>query len=330
MHWHSVDYKARGGDVKSALVNRGFWAHLPRLMIVCRLLGHDPAVDGTAGFNGRPGHRWACCDRCGIRPEPQGSLDPSVWAAGDRIELDAPIVGATMQPGSWPSSPEGVIGGQLIVGGRVTAGASVKVGNAGSEHVLAASARIPFIGGLYLHTEGFGTWIQRRLNPAGYESRVISFDVHGGRAYWKAWAPRDEHLKGPRWRDGSVRIDPRDIFLGERRYSYTDASGDEAAVLLMPNRAEYEITMKLQRQTLGRTRGRKRESWTADCDSESEIPYRQSWKGGLCGWSVPVSSRAVEAGEWQQEAIAATISKITEMRIRYGYKTAPQNEGIEP
>jgi hypothetical protein len=324
MYWHSTDYKAQGGDVRGALVNRGFWAHLPRLTLACRLTGHVPVVDGTTGFNGRPGSRRVCCDRCGIRPEPQGSLNASEWSIGDRIDMeaDAEAFGVKAPPGDWPAHPEGVIGGQLIIGGRVTAGIGVKVGNAGSEHVLAANACLPFLGGLYLHTEGFGTGVQRRLNPVGYESRVISVGASDGRLHWQLWVPRDGYPRhdGRQWRYGSVRIDPRDIILGERRYSYADVSGKEPVILRMPDGGEHQVAMRLQRQSFGRAEGRKRESWTVDCDCKAGIPDRRDRDGGLTGWSVPVGDRAVESGAWQQEAVAASIVKITEMRIRYGYR----------
>jgi len=331
MWWYSVDYKARGRDVPRALVNRGFWLHLPRLTLTCRLAGHKPVVDGTSGFNGRPGWRWVCCDRCGIRPEPQGALDPANWDIGERAPATPAAFGVQVQPGTWPASPEGVIGGQLIIGGRVTAGVSVKVGNAGSEHVLAAHACVPWLGGLYLHTEGFGTWVQRRLNPAGYESRVISLDAHAGKLWWRLWAPRDGSRNGPRWRDSSARIDPRDIMLGERRYSYTDTSGPEPVALLLPDGTGHAVIMQLQQQEFGRKRGRKRLSWTVDCDCRDGIPYRDRGRAdGLNGWSVAVSDRAVEAGAWQQEAAAATIARVTELRIRYGFKPAdPAETGLD-
>lgn len=322
MWWHSVDYKAQRGGVRGALADRGFWVHLPRLIPVCRIAGHKPVVDGTAGFNGRPGSRWVCCDRCGVRPEPQGTLDSGTWNIGDPIDLDSPIKDAPGGPGLWPASPEGEIGGQLTIGGHVTAGVAVKVGNCGSEHVLAAHACVPFLGGLYLHTERFGTWVQRRLNPVGYESRVISLDVHDGHAYWRLWSGRDGRRKEePWWRNSSVRVDPRDILLGERRYSYTDVSSEEPVTLLLPDGTEHAMTMKLQRQSHGRNRGRKRESWTVDCGCRDGIPTRSDGhRGGMNGWAVAVGDKAVEAGAWQQEAIAATIVKVTEIRVRYGFK----------
>jgi hypothetical protein len=318
VHWHTTDYKERGGDVRGALVNRGFWLTLPRLVVLCRLRGHKPVVDGTEGFNGRPGARWVCCDRCGIRPQPQGTLEAGAWGIGNRVELGGALAGAAGQPGDWPASPEGTLGGQLVIGGHVTAGLSVKVGNKGSEHVLAANACIPYLGGLYLHTEGFGTWVQRRLNPVGYESKVISLHAHDGRAYWKPWADRDGGGRG--WRDRSARVDPRDILLGERRYSYEDVTAAEPVTLLLPDGTGHQVTMRLQRQSLGRAKGRRRQSWVVDCECRDGIPDRHPGKGGLCGWAVPVSNAAVEAGMWQQEAAAASIVKVTEIRVRYGYK----------
>jgi hypothetical protein len=317
---HTVDYKAQRGGVRGALVDRGFWVHLPRLVLLCRLRGHKPVVDGVSA--GIRTSRWVCCDRCGIRPEPQGVLDRAAWNVGDPVDLDSPVKDMPGGPGPWPQAPEGTLGGQLVIGGHVTAGVQVKVGNCGSEHVLAAHACVPFLGGLYLHTEGFGTWVQRRLNPVGYESKVISLAVHDGHAYWKLWAPRDGYPRhdGRQWRDGSVRVDPRDILLGERRYSYEDVTGAEPVTLLLPDGTGHQVTMKLQRQSHGRAKGRKRESWTVDCECREGIPDRHPGKSGLCGWSVAVSDAAVEAGMWQQEAVAASIVKVTEIRVRYGYK----------
>ena len=322
MWWHSVDYKAQGDDIRGALVNRGFWWHLPRLTLTCRLRGHRPVVDGTTGAGMSTPTRWVCCDRCGIRPQPQGNLDWGAWNIGDPIDLESPVKDAPGGPGGWPSVSDGTIGGQVIIGGRVTAGVSAEVDCAGGENTLAANACIPFLGGLYLHTERFGTWVQRRLNPVGYESRVISLHVHDGHAYWRLWSGRDGRRKDePRWRNSSARVDPRDILLGERRYSYEDVSSEEPVSLLLPDGTEYAVTMKLQRQAHGRKKGRKRESWIVDIDCRDGIPTRSDGhRGGLCGWAVPVSDRAVEAGMWQQEAIAASIAEVTATRIRYGYK----------
>jgi hypothetical protein len=326
MRFHSADYRKDRDLGRGNLLNRGFWFYLPRPLATCGLLGHKPVVDGTEGFNGRTGHRWVCCDRCGIRPEPQGALDPAVWNVGDQIDLavrGGVASGIQRRPGPWPSRPEGTIGGQLIIGGHVTAGVSVKVGNAGSEHVLAARACVPYLGGLYLHTERFGQWLQRRLNPVGYESKVISVDVHNGQMWWQVWANPDEHHRDtPRWRDGSARLDPRDIAWGEKRYTYEGhAAGPRIVPVTMPDGDSYDVTMTLQRQSFGRPGRRQRLSWTVKCSHREGIPYRHhDWKDGLCGWSVPVSDEAAQRGTWQREAAAASAAKVAGMRIRYGWK----------
>jgi hypothetical protein len=317
--WYSVNY--REDRDSGHLVSRGFWVHLPRPLMACRIAGHKPVIDGYEGFRGRPmeGARWVCCDRCGLRPDPQGCLDPSAWAIGTPVRLGV-FASATRQPGrAWPRGNQGVVGGQLVVGRGPSCGVSVKVGNCGSEHTLAAHVLIPWAGALYLHTERFGTWMQRRLNPAGYESKVIEADIGDGRLHWKAWAPRDGGPPGSRWRAGSVRVDPRDILLGERRYQYEDAVGPEPVTLTLPDGSQHPIAVRLKRQSRGRRRGRAKLSWSVSCDSKDGIPY-DGTRGGMNGWSVPVSDDAVTCGLWQQEAVAASIVKVTQLRVRYGWK----------
>lgn len=193
MRFHSTDYR-KDRERRGVLLNRGFWFWLPRPLATCRILGHRPVVDGTAGLGGRPGARWVCCDRCGVRPEPQGSLDPAAWSRGDAFDLRVPADGVVRAHGAWPEHPEGVFGGQLILGRTSSCGISVKVGNAGSEHTLAGHISLPFPAALYLHTEQFGTWLQRRLVPDGYESRVIEAAVHDKRLWWRLWVLRDSRF----------------------------------------------------------------------------------------------------------------------------------------
>lgn len=336
MHFHSADYRKDSAPARRHLLNRGFWLFgVPRPLATCHLLGHKPVVDGTEGFRGRPGSRWVCCDRCGIRPEPQGHLDPDVWDIGMPYPLDRRGTSAGFDPvaakagpcrgfgapGGWPARLEGTVGGQLIIGGRTTLGVEVKLGNCGSEHVLAAHAGLPWIGALYLHTEQFGTWLQRRLNPAGYESKVISVDVFNRRVYWRLWANRNEGSGGSNWRDSSVRIDPRDIAWGEKRYSYAAASDPVTVAVTMPDGDSYDVTMTLQRQTFGRPGRHQKLSWTVKCSHGDGIPHRNhDWKDGLCGWSVPVSADAAEHGTWPREAAAASAAKVASLRIRYSWK----------
>jgi len=225
MHWHTLDYRKRDGRRPGTLVNRGFWLHLPRALPLCRMLGHKAAVDGTTGLRpDDPGSRWVCCDRCGIRCTPQGGLDPDRWNIGDPYDGDHSPAGihtsrivptsafVTELPGPWPTDPTGVIGGQVVVGETFGGiGFDLKLGNCGSEQTLAGSISLHPLGALYLHTEGYGTWLQRRLNPTGYKSKVVELRTYGGSLYWKLGANRDEWSKGtPRWRDGSLVVDPRE------------------------------------------------------------------------------------------------------------------------
>ncbi|MGI5159361.1 hypothetical protein [Microbispora sp. CA-102843] len=48
-----------------------------------------------------------------------------------------------------------------------------EVGNCASEHMLEAHLRLGRLLSVYLHTKRFGTWVQRRLNPTGYDSREV-------------------------------------------------------------------------------------------------------------------------------------------------------------
>jgi hypothetical protein len=316
MHFHSTDYR-KDRDRAGRLLNRGFWFYLPRPLAACRLFGHKPVIDGYDSIGNSPGARWVCCDRCGLRPEPQGCLDPAVWDIGTGVELGE-FTGAIRQPGrSWPKRPEGVIGGQFIIGRGTGFGVSLKIGNAGSEHTLAAHLLIPVIGALYLHTERFGTWLQRRLNPVGYESKVIEASIFTGRLWWKLWMPRDGSARG--WRDGSLQLDPRVALFGEKLYSYTDVTGTEPVTLALPDGTEHAITVRLRRQAYGRLHGRKRLSWTVSCQSREGIPSRPG-KSGMTGWAVEVSDASVKADLWQQEAVTATAAKIVAERARYCWK----------
>src|SRR3954469_3892605 len=83
MRTYSVDYSNDRPDPR-CLINRGFWVHdVPRLIPLCRLFGHKPVVDGTKGVGTSEPSRWVACDRCGLRTQPQGCLDPGQWNIGD-------------------------------------------------------------------------------------------------------------------------------------------------------------------------------------------------------------------------------------------------------
>lgn len=318
---HTVDYRQdRPASLRKALVNRGFWINdLPRLTPLCRLLGHRPVVDGVDfapmhvghAQSPRPGRRsrWACCDRCGLRLKQPVDSD---------LEIGQPYTDPL------PSAPaaRGTVGGQLIIGPSHDAvSVSVKIGNAGSEHTLAAHLHLHHLGALYLHTERHGTWLQRRLNPTGYQSRVIEISAHDGHLYWQLWAKRDESKRSdPCWMRGSIQLDPRTMIWGPKRYSYTDSGDPVTATVRMPHGDDHEVKLQLQRQSFGRARGgRTKLSWSVDWSARPGIPTKNGDRGVVSASGVAVSDAAVRDGGWVEEACAAVATQMTRDRIRYGY-----------
>lgn len=341
MRFHTVDYrKDRPHD--PSLVHRGAWLFgVPRVVLLCRLFGHRPIVDGTKDDALSTRYRWVACDRCGIRPEPQGSPDPAQWTIGQRYTgeyLTRTIPpqarkqlaerGHTARlnlPGPWPAHPTSTIGGELVIGRQATFGAGLKLGNVGSEQVLAADFGLPGLFHLYLHTEHHGQFLQRRLNPTSYQSRVIDITAHHGRLWWELWARRDEQAKtDPWWMHGSLRIDPRTILLGEIRHTYTDVGDRIEATVRMPEGDDHTVTLQLQKRTTGRKHGRKTTHWTVDWDAPAGIPFRNdSWKGdNIYGSGVDITHVAVDNGRWVAEACAQIAAQCTSDRSRYHYLPA--------
>jgi hypothetical protein len=344
MRWHTVDYLERDtGRRAGRIFDRGFWLNdVPRLIPLCRLLGHDPVVDGTQPLRAQHGRgsRWVCCDRCGIRPEPLGSLDPDEWNIGQpytgpwipalptdpaarREAAHAFKDAASYPPGPWPANPTTSVGGQLVLGKVYSTSLQIKIGNKGSEQVLAGHITISPLGALYLHTENHGTWLQRRINPTGYESREIGFSAHDGRCFWSLWAPRNSWSStDPKWWQGSFRIDPRDILLGDKRYSYDNVGDPVAAVLRMPHGDDHQVRLQLKRQTLTRARRRRpvEQTWTVEIRAEHGIPTKTGRSGGTTVFSVTVQDDAVEHGHWATQACAQGAVRLTRDRVRYGYR----------
>lgn len=316
VHAFSSDYLKQDGARPGMLVHRGFHVlNLPRLMPLCRLLGHKPVVDGTSGYTNGLGHvrrgsRWVCCDRCGTRTRPQGSLDPDGWEIGDAYDSEL--------PGPWRRATGG-LGAEIVVG-RNTPGASLSfsVGSAGDDNTLAAHIRLSPLGAVYVHTEGFGTWLQRRLNATGYDTRVTEVGVGNGRLWWRMWAKQNERSREtPRWRDGAVGIDPRDRLFGELRYSYEVVGEPVIAMVRMAEGDDHEVTLKLQRVRRGRKRGDGKLSWNVDWSTRKGIPVEHdSWKGGVSASGVDVSDAAVKQDRWVQEACAAIAADVAKMRTR--------------
>lgn len=337
----SVNYCDRDDASPGMWVHRGFWLHdLPRLMLVCRIIGHRPVVDGTKSSHGGAGARWVVCDRCGVRPEPQGSLDPNRWNVGDRytgpwggpaptdpderFTVFKAYKDTRYPPGTFPAKPAGAVGGEFCAGrkGMQAVGFSLKVGNGGSEQTLAASIHLWWVS-LYLHTERFGTWLQRRLNPVGYESKVIELEAHNGRLWWKLWARRNGWSgDDPKWRHGSLQIDPRTLLLGPKRYAYTDHGAKVTETVHMPHGDEHPVHLQLQRQALGRKRGRKRLSWSVDWDAPRGIPTRPDGRGRICGSGVAVPDDAVANGTWPAAAAARIADRLAADRARNDWNPA--------
>jgi hypothetical protein len=325
VRWHSTDYRER--DSTRARVHRGFWLYAPRLIPLCRLLGHRVVVDGVdmsgPGTRANPRRsRWACCDRCGVRLAQPIDSDLEI---GQPYTAPLPVV-----PPSADDFQRGVLGAELVaLGGHGGLSVEVKIGNRGSEHTLAGHVHLHKLGALYLHTERYGTWLQRRLNPTGYDSRVIGVSAHDGRFRWQVWARRNEHRRSdPRWMYGSVRIDPRDILLGEARYSYDDVGDPVVATVRMPHGDDHQVTFQLQRQSHGRPQSKRRElSWTADWSARPGIPTESANHGRFSGGAVKVSAAAAENGTWPAQAAANLAADLTRDRVRHQYRhTTPEGE----
>lgn len=346
MRLHIVDYRAeKDAPSRWQLFNRGFWIRdIPRPLLLCRTLGHKPVVDGT----GTPGEyrgtvaRWVVCDRCGVRPHPQGSLDPAMWNVGDRYtgewdENPAPgWVPKTLDdvrpnsdrkqvslPGTWPKNPTWTFNGQAILGSNIP-GVSIeaKIGNSASEEPLAAHIRLHPFGALYLGTNSLGRGIQRRLNPTGYESRVIGVDIALGALSWKLWAKRDSWSRSdPRWQQGSIRLNPLTRLLGQKRYWYTDHGDPVTVTVRLPHGDDHTVKLQLQRCEFGRPKLRRRfHSWTTDWECKGGIPAKPDGHGGVWGSAVEVSAAAVREGTWPQEASAGIARQITQDRTGYGFR----------
>jgi hypothetical protein len=350
LRFHRANELARGnggtpGPRGRLLHERWFAYGVPRWLGRC-WFGHKPIVDGTPPLSGLRGTsrgcRWVCCDRCGARGEPQGSLDPEVYAIGDRylgpwrdagpfdpntragrIEVFNAKRGFHL-PGRIRRRPTTELGVELVVGGSMNWwGISGKLGNAGSENKTAAAVHVGWFGALYFSGGDVGTWWQRRLNATGYHSKHTELAVHrfdgGSRVLcWKVWAPDNTPERLPRWRDGSVNVSVRHWLFGPLRYHYTDVA-EASRIVRMPE-GDYLVTLVLQRQVRRRDRGPLPEehSWTVEWTSPMEIPTRSG--RGISSSAVKVSRMAVAEGTWAAEAAAAIAMAITRDRTRYGHE----------
>ncbi|MEV0379784.1 hypothetical protein [Nonomuraea sp. NPDC050643] len=349
MRWHTVNYKAE--DSSPSLVDRGWWlSDLPRLMLICRLRGHRPVVDGYGPREpGMDAARWIVCDRCGARPSPQGSLDPAKYQVGDPytgpwipltrvLAADAWMAMLGLRtapvheddqgkPGLWPESPRGTIGGQVVVGSRDLSGFSIgfEVGNAGSDHMLDAHLRLGRLLAIYVHTEGFGTWVQRRLNPTGYESREVRLAIGDWQYRWAIWG-RSGYWSSttPWWQQGYFSFDLMEKLFGPKRYSYEPVGDEQVGLVRMPEGDQHEVRLQLRRERLGRPwlRWRDRLFWSVQWTATPGIPYRAG--RSIDSWSVRVDDEVVQKGTWQTAALIALGAKMSQMRTRNGYRMWPE------
>lgn len=337
----SVDYLGRDrvpGVPDRYRLHRAWGLHLTRPLLWCRLFGHRSRVDGygpTKEWGNSLGHvaRWVVCDRCGLRPHPQGNLDPDRWSPDDPYPGPWSPAADTVEqvdgwptPGPYPTRDEGVLGVELVIGRRldVGVGGAVKIGHGGSEHTTAVHLHLG-VAALYLHTERIGEWWVRRLNRHGRESRLVELRVRLSEVRWRLWAPRERILEPgvPGWRDGSVSLRLLDRILGPRLYEYTDLPGGKVSRVLRLPEADYLITLRLQRVIYGRRRGRQRPQpyhvdWvTAGPGIPTTGPLRGRCRGGP---AVTVSDRAVYAGTWPAEAVAAITMQIATRRTEAGWE----------
>ncbi|MFI6485176.1 hypothetical protein ACIBH1_45210 [Nonomuraea sp. NPDC050663] len=334
MWWHSTNYLKQDGPTKGMLAHRRYSLYeTPRLMLRCRLFGHKPVVDGHGPIGeALSAARWVVCDRCGVRPDPQGSLDPERYAIGEPYtgRLDNVVFitefresgGHRRPPGPWPVKPTGDMHAEVVVGQTWGVfSAELKVGNCGSDNKIGAHLRMWPIGAIYLGFGSHGTWLQRRLNPDGYESRVISLNVGEWRIGWKLWARRDAWSAGePRWMQGFISLDLAQKLFGPKRYSYKPVEGPTYQWVRLNHGELHQVQLKLHKQRLGRPRleWRAKYSWTVEWKADAPIPVGDG-KTLSNGW-VDVPEVSVENGMWDLTAAARAAHQINERRDRSDYR----------
>ncbi|MEU4511755.1 hypothetical protein AB0G05_19865 [Nonomuraea wenchangensis] len=338
MWWHSTDYLKRDGRQRGMLVHRGFWAHqVPRFMLWCRLRGHKPVVDGYGPTPpGTHAARWVVCDRCGVRPDPQGNLPAQHHDIGqpytgkvyqpEFTQAMQALGSTTWGPGPWPDRPTGTLGGELVIGKTFGVfSAQITIGAAGAEHPVSGHLRVWPLGALYLHTEAFSAWLQRRLVSEGYESRVINVSVGEWAIRWKWWAREDSWSRDdPWWMHGRISLDLVEKLFGPKRYSHETADGPVLGWVKMPEGDSHQVRLKLERVRLGRPRLNRlaKYHWSVEWTADSPGIETRPGKSGIISASVHVPDEAVEARCWDVLACALIARKLSEERVQYGYRPA--------
>lgn len=350
MWWHFLDYAERDGRQPGVLLNRGWWLNeTPRLMPVCRLFGHKPVVDGYGPHpRGLDARRWVACDRCGVRPDPQGDLDPDAWAIGQRydgpfLEEPEPFVLTTEMlrtagargltsysvPGPWPKRPTGTVGGQVMLGrwgGGHTIG--LDISPEGGDHALAFHIAISPLFWFSVHFDDHGRWLTRRLLPRdSFDTRQIGLSFDEWHLRWKLWKRQGHWSRDdPKWWAGTINLDLVEKLFGPKRFSRKQAAGPELAWVHLPHGDSYQMQLTLQRVRLGRPRLRRAKwSWQVEWQSDSAVPIHGTSGGGDFDGFVKVPDDAVTEDRWVTKACELIAKDLTERRERYGYRA----EGAE-
>ncbi|MBF6358163.1 hypothetical protein IU449_27070 [Nocardia higoensis] len=199
-------------------------------------------------------------------------------------------------------------------------------------HVGGGWSETPFDGHLTILGSGFywglgaGWKLAERLTREKrhkYEGRDLQLSIHDGSLWLKAWVHGDSWERGEfaKWRDRSFNLNPLDRLYGRPRYWFEDI--ETAAIAIRMPEAVYPVVAKLQRQTFGRPKSKKRvASWTVDVDAPKGIPYRadlSGWKGDrVHGFGVTLRERRED---WTVDARAAIEAYILKHRADTGFRT---------
>ncbi|MFE7744392.1 hypothetical protein [Nocardia sp. NPDC057455] len=207
-------------------------------------------------------------------------------------------------------------------------------------HVGTAGSETPFDGhltilgsGIYWGIEAgwkLADWITREKRHQ-YEGRDLKVSIHDGRLWLNIWTHPGSWERGEfaAWRERSFKLNPLDILYGERRFSFEDI--ETAAIAVRMPEATYPVIAKLQKQSLGRPKAKKRiESWVVDVDAPKGIPYRldlSGWKGDrVYGFGVPLRERRTD---WETDARHAIEAWVLQHRGDTGFRTPDPVESAD-
>lgn len=305
---------------RGQLVNAEVVVTVRRRLVRCRMFGHRAVVDGD------PDRRWVVCARCGVRPFPQGVLDPARHPVGARYRgpFTGPLMtGTGMLPGVWQPHQRGAVGVQVVAGGGVPGlSVGVTVGAATSLHPLAWHLRFGWFGGLFGYTLKIGAGWARRVNPSAGSKRVCSVTLTGGVLSWRWWMPQLDPAGTRWWRAGHLTVSPVTWVWGPHTQDREPVDHPQVVrTVRMPER-DYPTRLQLVRVTTGRPRGRRRVvSWVVRWDTLGPgVPTVGPLRGRVRTGVVTVSEASVVAGTWAASAAALAAAELTERRTGAGWE----------